>query len=56
MDSVPGNVACTHCFVFYSISWSTQVGISKDHLEYFVKYELTCPDIAEALGVSASTI
>ena len=30
--------------------------ISKDQLEYFVEYELTCPDIAEALGVSVSTI
>ena len=24
--------------------------ISKDQLEYFVGYELTCPDIAEAVG------
>ena len=30
--------------------------ISKDQLEYFAEYELTCPDIAEALGVSVSTI
>ena len=30
--------------------------ISKDQLEYFVENELTCPDIAEALGVSVSTI
>ena len=30
--------------------------LSKDQLEYFAEYELTCPDIAEALGVSSSTI
>ena len=31
--------------------------ISKDHLEYFVKYELTCPDItAEVLRVAASKV
>ena len=30
--------------------------ISKYQLEYFVEYELTCPDIAETLGVSVSTI
>ena len=30
--------------------------ISKDQLEYFVEDELVCPDIAEALGVSASAI
>ena len=30
--------------------------ISKDQLEYLVEYELKTPDIAEALGVSVSTI
>ena len=30
--------------------------ISKDQLEYFAEYELTCPYIADALGVSVSTI
>ena len=30
--------------------------ISKDQLEYFAEYELTCPDITEPLGVSISTI
>ena len=30
--------------------------ISKDQLEYFAEYELTCPNIADALGVSVSTI
>ncbi|XP_068704543.1 uncharacterized protein [Montipora foliosa] len=30
--------------------------MSKDRLEYLVKYELKTPDVAEALGVSISTI
>ena len=30
--------------------------ISKDQLEYLVKYELKSPDITEALSVSVSTI
>ena len=30
--------------------------ISKDQLEYLVEHELKTPDIAEALGVSVSTI
>ena len=33
-----------------------RVEISKDQLEYLVEYELKTPDIAEALGVSVSTI
>ena len=37
-------------------SWLPVFEISKDHLEYLVEYELKTPDIAEALGVSVSTI
>ena len=54
--SVPENVfvilaACTHCFSTRSVGLP-RFQISKDHLEYFVKYELTCPDItAEVLCV-----
>ena len=62
-DNVPGK----YVLVITSIYRRTQntilesVGrprfeISKDQLEYFVEYELACPDIAEALDVSASTI
>ena len=65
--SVPENVFVSYRLQFWqpvpTVLCSTRsVGrsrfqISKDHLEYFVKYELICPDItAEVLGVAASTI
>ena len=60
MGGVPGNVFVSYRLQFWqpvpTILCSTRsVGrprfqISKDHLEYFVKYKLICPDItAEVL-------
>ena len=48
--------ACVLCCTFYGIGWSSMFEISKDQLEYLVEHELKTPDIAEALGVSVSTI